>query len=250
VQIARSGKPDEAVAQILALQKYEDDEDDDDEGRLQRRKRGSSDGLHNGEGPPSRLVNFDRNQTLVFLNLGVVFWLVRRHGRSRRRGALRIDFAEVSQHRRNSCKDGVICGGIAQLDDFSVDRRLIFGQINSQLGNLPRQNGADQKCDDQRRKDDGQNGGSTTQTPAPQQENWRRQNKTHRNSDRNRNEYFAPDIKRRHDEYGHRESREHLERACLIGLRPGTSGRPCKKIAQLVCLRNTNSVRRARPWRG
>ena len=76
VQIARSGKPDEAVAQILALQKNEDDEDDDDEGRLQRRKRGSGDGLHNGERPPRSLVNLDRDRRLVFLALGqLVLWL-------------------------------------------------------------------------------------------------------------------------------------------------------------------------------
>ena len=39
LQIARSDKPDEAIAQILALQKNEDDENNDDEGRLQWRQR-------------------------------------------------------------------------------------------------------------------------------------------------------------------------------------------------------------------
>jgi hypothetical protein len=200
VQIARSGKPDETVAQILALQKNEDDEDDDDEARLQRRKRGSGDRLHNGEWPPSRLVNLDRNRPLVVLSLGpLVLWLVRRHGRARRRGGPWIDFAEVSQRRRYFCKHGVIRSRIAQLDDFGIDRRLIFRQISSQFGNLPGQNSAEQKCNDQRRKDDGQDGGNTTQSPAPQQEDWRRQDKTHRNSNRNRNEYFAPGIKCRHD---------------------------------------------------
>ena len=111
---------------------------------------------------------------------------------------MRINFAEMLQRGRNFCKEGVIGGGIAQLVDFGIDRRLISRQINSQLGNLPGQNGADQKCDDQPCNDDGQDGRDTTQTPAPQQENWRRQDKTHRNRDRDRNEYFAPDIKRRH----------------------------------------------------
>ena len=47
------------------MQKNEDDEDDDDEGRLQRRKRASGDRLYNGERPPRRLVNLDRNRRLV-----------------------------------------------------------------------------------------------------------------------------------------------------------------------------------------
>jgi hypothetical protein len=144
---------------------------------------------------------------------------------------MRIDFAEVFQRGRNFCKEGVIGGGIAQLDDFGTDRRLIFRQINSQFGNLPRQNGADQKSTDQRCKDDSQDGGNTTQTPAPQQENWRRQDKTHRNRDRDRNEYFAPDVKRRHSERDHNKSGEHFECACLIGLRRATSGRRSEKIA-------------------
>ncbi len=77
---------------------------------------------------------------------------------------MRIDFAEVFQRGRNFCKEGVIGGGIAQLDDFGIDRRLIFRQINSQFGNLPGQNGADQKGDGQRRKDDNQDGGNTTKS--------------------------------------------------------------------------------------
>ena len=83
---------------------------------------------------------------------------------------MRINFAEMLQRGRNFCKEGVIGGGIAQLIDFGIDRRLIFRQINSQLGNLPGQNGADQKCDDQPCNDDGQDGRDTTQTAAPQQE--------------------------------------------------------------------------------
>ena len=78
---------------------------------------------------------------------------------------MRINFAEMLQRGRNFCKEGVIGGGIAQLVDFGIDRRLIFRQINSQLGNLPRQNGADQKCDDQRGNDDGQDGRDTTYNP-------------------------------------------------------------------------------------
>jgi hypothetical protein len=79
LQIARSGKPDKAVAQILALQKNEDDVDDDDEGRLQWRQRGSGDGLHNSERPRLRLVNLDRNRALAFLTPGqLVLWCAAR----------------------------------------------------------------------------------------------------------------------------------------------------------------------------
>src|ERR1700730_2894502 len=232
VQIARSGKPDETVAQILALQKNEDDEDDDDEGRLQRRKRVSGDGLHNGERPPRRLLTLDRDRRRVFLTLGrLVLWLVRRRGHARRSRPMRINFAEMLQRGRNFSKEGVIGGGIAQLVDFGIDRRLIFRQINSQLGNLPGQNGADQKCDEQRRYDDGQDGGDSTQPPAPQQENRRRQDKTHWNRDRDGNEYFAPDIKHCHRERYDKKCGKHFERARLIVLRPGTRDRTFEKTA-------------------
>jgi hypothetical protein len=126
VQIARSGKPDETVAQILALQKNEDDKDADDEGRLQRRKRGSGDCLHDGERPPRRLVNLGRDWLLVSLTPGQsVLCLVRRRGHARRGRPMRINFAQLFQRGRNFCEEGVIRGGIAQIVEFGVDRRLI-----------------------------------------------------------------------------------------------------------------------------
>ena len=126
VQIARSGKSDEAVAQILALQKNEDDEDEDDEGPLQRRQRCSGDGLHNRKRPRIRLVNLDWNRALTFLTLGqLVLWLVRWSGRARRCRPMRIDFPELFQRGRNFCEEGVVGGGITQVVEFGVDRRLI-----------------------------------------------------------------------------------------------------------------------------
>ena len=126
LQIARSGKPDEAIAQILALQKNEDDENDDDEGRLQWRQRSSGDGLHNREWPRLRLVNLDRNRALAFLTPGqLVPGLVQRSGRARRYRPMRIDFAELFQRGRDFCKKDVVGGGITQIVEFGVDRRLI-----------------------------------------------------------------------------------------------------------------------------
>jgi hypothetical protein len=84
---------------------------------------------------------------------------------------MRFDFAELFQRGRNFCKEGVVGRGGAQVVEFG-----------------------------ERSKDDCQDGRDTTQTPAPQQKNRRRQDKTHQNRNCDRNEYFAPDIKRRHQE--------------------------------------------------
>src|SRR5208337_1512521 len=48
------------------------------------------------------------------------------------------------------------------------------------------------------------------------------------------NEYFAPDIKQHHHERDQKNSREHFERARLIGLRPGMSRRSSEKVAHFV----------------
>jgi hypothetical protein len=45
VQVTRPYEPDEAVAKILALQKDEDNENQHDADGLERRQRGSRDGL-------------------------------------------------------------------------------------------------------------------------------------------------------------------------------------------------------------
>src|SRR5664279_359920 len=106
--------------------------------------------------------------------------------------------------------------------------------INRKFGNLPGQNGANRKCDDQCCKDDGQNGKDTTQTPAPKHKNWWRQDKAHQNRNRDWNEYFASEIKCRHHERDQKKSGQHFECDRLIGLLPGTSRRTSEKIAHTL----------------
>jgi hypothetical protein len=197
LQIMRTCQLDEAIAQVLALQKSEHDEDRDNPCRGQRSQQRRDQRCDALERRGWRLADLDRYR------LGLLPWRrhLRRRGRARGRVLRLVELlAQVLQHVGGTLEGAAGRGRAAQRLDLLTHGELIARQLTGELGHLRRDHAADHEDAHEGEQNDADDGYSPRDAPALQQPNERREHEAQKNRQRNRDEYFAAEIERSDDD--------------------------------------------------
>jgi hypothetical protein len=182
VEIARPEQPDQAVAQILALQEDENDDDQNDAGGRQRMDDRGQKVSREREGRQRGLANLDGGRPLIGRRPG-------RGGGGRVLGGF-LDLAVEPTHDVRQTPDGALAQGGDLLPDGGLVERDVAGELRHLQSNhaAERQENAErhQHGDDHRRH-------PGEMQPA-QQADERREDEAEQDREDDRNENLAPEI--------------------------------------------------------